>query len=263
MSVADRLIDVLLVACEVLDFLYFPGRHLRAGESTRFHREDVRRSLNYLREHGLLQGHRDASGWVYRLTEKGRQRLSGEIMPEARWSRSWDGLWRQVIFDIPVRQKAVRARLLYWFRANRFGYLQDSVWITPDPLDLSGSVFRNLHATAEMAAFMESKVVAASSNADLVSAAWNFRELEKAYARHGKFLENATSMDSPNDVWPILAEERRLWQAAMEVDPLLPRVLWPKGYPGASALATRVLFLQAMRKQAARENLAFSSREEA
>ena len=253
MSVADRLIDVLLVACEALDFLYFPGRHLREGGSTRFRREDVQNSLGYLRRAGLLQRQPDASGWVYRLTEKGRRSLGGEPNPEMRWNRPWDGQWRQIIYDIPARQKAVRARLLYWFKANRFGYLQDSVWITPDPLDLTRSTFRNLHATAEMAVFMESKVVAASSNDGLVSAAWNFRKVEKAYARHSDFLKKATSqmaeVDSPNDLWPILIEERNLWRAALEADPLLPRVLWPEGYAGASSLAARGHFMRMVRKR--------------
>ncbi|MCC7517686.1 MAG: hypothetical protein IT578_00715 [Verrucomicrobiae bacterium] len=255
MAVADRLIDVLLVACEILDVLYFPGKHLRWGESTRF-RGDVHRSLGYLRDHGLIERRRDASRWVYRLTEKGRQRLGGDLEPEKRWNRPWDGLWRQVVFDIPARQKAVRARLLYWFRANRFGYLQDSVWITPDPLDLSRSLFRSLHATADMAAFLESRVVAGSANADLVTCAWDFREVSRTYARYSRFVEGASSRlaeaCSRNEVWPILLKEKRLWSAALQGDPLLPRLLWPKGYPGAAAFAARKRFLGRVRERAAR-----------
>jgi phenylacetic acid degradation operon negative regulatory protein len=253
MSVADRLVDVLLVACEVLDFLYFPGRHLRVGESSRFRREEVRRALAYLREEGLLQRHRDASGWVYRLTAKGEQRIGVVSSPKKLWARPWDGLWRQIIYDIPARQKAVRARLLYWFRANRFGYLQDSVWISPDPLNVGRSVFRKLHATADMAVFMESRLVAASSNDGVVSAAWNFQEVAEAYSLHARFLKSSeprvAAVSSTEEVWAILAEERRLWRAALDTDPLLPRQLWPRNYPGASALAARESFLRHVRQR--------------
>lgn len=176
--------------------------------------------------------------------------------PEKQWRRSWDGLWRQVIFDIPVRQRSVRARLLYWLRANHFGYLQDSVWISPDPLELTHPWFRSLHASAEMAAFFESRVVAVSSNADVVTAAWDFRAVAKAYADYRQFLKTAFRKipceTSPGVLWPILFEERRRWNAAMAADPLLPRPLWPKGYPGAASFTERREFLAKARQRAAR-----------
>ena len=252
MNASDRAIDVLLGLCEVLDFLYFPGRYLRPTSVPRFRREEFRQPLHYLCRRGLLQEHRDASGWVYRLTDEGRQRMNRGLDPSAQWKRGWDGVWRQVIFDIPTPQTAMRARLLYWFRAHRFGYLQDSVWITPDPLDLTHSAFRNLHATADMVVFMESRVTTVSSNSDVVTSAWNFKMLQKAYARHAVFLKKAKSRiavaGSYDEAWPILKEERHLWREAVGVDPLLPRELWPETYMGADALAARRHFLQAVRK---------------
>jgi hypothetical protein len=54
--------------------------------------------------------------------------------PEAQWARPWDGQWRLVLFDVPTGQNAQRERLRRYLRDKGFGYLQNSVWISPDPL---------------------------------------------------------------------------------------------------------------------------------
>ena len=205
MDAKSRAIDLLLLVFQALDFLYFPGRTVFGRGGYRFSSLEMARSVHYLTRRGLVEKRRDAEGWVYALTASGRQRLNRGIDPVARWNRRWDGRWRQVIFDLPARKKALRARLLRWLRANRFGYLQDSVWITPDPLDLSHSAFRDLGMMADMAVFMDSRV---------------------------------------------LSEEDRLWWAALDTDPLLPKPLYLEAYPGISALNARKKFFRSLRKRA-------------
>lgn len=250
----SRAIDLLLLVFQALDFLYFPGRSVFGRGGFRFQHPEMARSVHYLARRGLVERRRDAEGWVYALTSAGRQRLNRGIDPVACWERRWDGRWRQVIFDLPARKKALRARLLRWLRANRFGYLQDSVWITPDPLDLSQSAFRDLGVMADMAVFMESRVVAVSSNGAVVAASWNLEEMGKAYGRHTRFLTRARgvigALASPVELGTLLREEDRLWHAALDADPLLPKALWPESYPGASALEARGKFFRSLRKQA-------------
>lgn len=252
MSAQDRAIDLILLACQALDFLYFPGRYLSGSRFNHFRRREYGRSLDYLRTKGFVETRRDATGWICALTAAGRARLSRGVDPAERWARRWDGRWRQVIFDIPVRQKGLRVKLLRWLRANRFGYLQDSVWVTPDPLDLSHSAFRNLHVMADMAVFMESRVVAASSNRAVVASSWDLGRMTKAYARHARFLSAARAgpPSTPSELGKTLCEEDRLWHAALGADPLLPKVLWPEPYPGVGALAARRRFFEFLQEQA-------------
>lgn len=235
--------------------LYFPGRYLYGSGFRRFRRAEYGRSLDYLREQGLVFVKRDASGWICTLTAAGRQRLDRGVDPERRWKRKWDGKWRQVVFDIPVPQQPLRHRLLYWLRANRFGYLQDSVWVSPDPLEIGRSTFRDLRAKADMAVFMESRVMAAASNSAIVEAAWDLFSVHRAYQRHGAFLAQARKridgLGSPAELGELLVEERRLWEKAVDSDPLLPKPLWPRGYDGPSALKARNDFFLALRKRAA------------
>ena len=50
------------------------------------------------------------------------------------WNRTWDGKWRLILFDVPLGRDTQRNRLRRYLRNKGFGYLQNSVWITPDSL---------------------------------------------------------------------------------------------------------------------------------
>ncbi len=260
MSIALRAIEVLTVVCYALDPLYRPGRHLRAGGSPWMHEHGLGRRLSTLRRSGLVERRKDASGWVYSLTESGRRFLSGKHTPEVRWKRPWDGHWRQIIFDLPSRQRTLRAELLRWLKANHFGYLQDSLWVTPDPVDLSLPALAKMGARADMAVFLESRVIGTSSDAAIVNASWNFRAIFAAHAVYHDFvtttLSNQRQAFFPSNVIPLLRKERTLWQQIIEIDPLLPRTLWPNAYPGEATLVQRECFFNGLRERLKRTNSA-------
>ncbi len=45
--------------------------------------------------------------------------------------KKWDGRWRMIVFDIPERRRALRARLRGVMREIGFVKLQNSVWVYP------------------------------------------------------------------------------------------------------------------------------------
>ena len=53
-------------------------------------------------------------------------------VPGVNWQTA--GRWPLVLSDVPTGQNAQRERLRRYLRDQGFGYLQNSVWITPDPL---------------------------------------------------------------------------------------------------------------------------------
>ena len=65
------------------------------------------RQIKQLERQGLLEAEEVEKGTkrVMRLTEKGVLRAIGGCDPMERWNRSWDGLWRMVIFDLPETQR--------------------------------------------------------------------------------------------------------------------------------------------------------------
>src|SRR5713101_7202546 len=109
------------------------------------------RRLQYLETQQLLQHERQSTGWVFKLTDAGRAQVRGARDPEACWQRTWDGWWRQIVFDLPVvaGHKRLRRSLIRWLRNNGFGYLQDSVWISPDPVREVADALKGYRDNAE------------------------------------------------------------------------------------------------------------------
>ena len=167
----------------------------------------------------------------------------GGCHPPDRWNRGWDGKWRVVCFDIPETDRARRARLRRALHSARFGAVQRSTWICPDPLgELTGGL-HSLLADCGVLMAVEGRTCLGESDMDMARAAWDFAAVEKAYMEwttHARTLR----ADGPHiSAVQLLAwgdRERHLWGKCLHVDPLLPRELWPVGYPGEDAWNMRL-----------------------
>jgi phenylacetic acid degradation operon negative regulatory protein len=188
---------------------------------------------------------RDRGDRVYRLSAQGRLHALGGRDPEARWGRSWDGRWRLVIFDIPNQRNAERARLRRYLHSRDFGYLQNSVWISPDPLEEERRVLAGGTVNVESLILFEARAIAGESSEQIVVGAWDFDDINERYSRYLKILD-AKPRQIPNDkTAPIkffhwLSQERKSWLDAVTKDPLLPNRLLPTNYLGHKAWRRRV-----------------------
>jgi len=99
------------------------------------YRHKIKPRLKSLTRSGYITLEGRGSARTVKFTERGRLAALGGVDPVARWERDWDGKWRLLIFDLPASQMELRIRLWRWLRSQRFGYLQQSVWISPDPVD--------------------------------------------------------------------------------------------------------------------------------
>jgi len=195
---------------------------------------------------------RDASApddRLYRLTTQGRLHVLGGRDPEERWARSWDKQWRLVLFDVPTGQNARRERLRRYLRDKGFGYLQNSVWITPDPLEEERQILGGGRINVESLLLLEARPCAGESEAEIVAGAWDFKRINGRYARHLKVLEERPRGALRNDVaakallrWA--AVEREAWLDAVTIDPLLPGLILPPDYLGQRAWRRRVEVLR-------------------
>lgn len=70
-----------------------------------------------------------------RATPKGLRLLSLELDLEKFSRKSWDGQWRLVVFDIEERDRRERNFLRRKLKKLGFGMLQESIWISPFPLE--------------------------------------------------------------------------------------------------------------------------------
>jgi phenylacetic acid degradation operon negative regulatory protein len=196
----------------------------------------------------------DAADALWRLTESGRLAALGGCDPVAEWGRRWDGRWRLVLFDVPQAKAHARASLRRFLKNNRFGYLQNSVWVSPDPLS---EITKELSASAEdveSIITLEAQTAAGETNAAIVSGAWNFPRINELYENCLKVLRELPQAKPKNgkasDQLLRWAQwEKSIWQEAASADPFLPDQLLPGNYLGKKAWRerTRVLAQAAQR----------------
>ncbi len=208
-------------------------------------RYGLRRSLARAERRGWLQRTERGSAIVYRLTNLGKLAAMGGTDLPARWRRRWDGRWRQVLFDLPAQRRQVRMKFWRWLRQNGFGYLQNSVWIHPDPIEEVIDALTEFREDVETFLLMEASCSRGYSNEAIVAGAWDFDEISK---RHRAYISAAALSaraaarlrDSPSALKAWLTRERVAWEHAIEIDPILPRVLSPADYAGERAWETRL-----------------------
>ncbi len=210
------------------------------------YRNGLMRQLAVLEKQQLLEslGERHIER-VHRLTETGRLIALGGRDPVARWKRKWDGNWRMVLYDVPQTQASLRATLRRSLAERGFGYLQNSVWITPDPL--IGERERLMKDPVDVGSLIliEARTCAGESDHEIVGKAWNFEAINEAYDRHAAVLtlrpKQGLSLEgAAKSFHRWLEEERLAWNQALALDPLLPECLHPPNYGGVKAWKQRL-----------------------
>jgi phenylacetic acid degradation operon negative regulatory protein len=198
--------------------------------------QGITRQLQRLEAQGQVETRKGPRGCgrEVRLTESGAAAFALRADPVLRWSRVWDGAWRVVLFDVPEQARTVRARLRQRLVREEFGCLQQSVWIAADSnVDWIGEV-RCAEPDVASLMMLEARTVAGDSAAAMVSQAWNFDAIGRAWnqlAVHLDRMPDDVRCDGPSS-WEWIAKERELAKHCLKLDPLLPEALIPPGYPG-------------------------------
>jgi phenylacetic acid degradation operon negative regulatory protein len=249
--------ELLILLTYGLDLVLCPTfRNLDQSYEGWLYRNGLLRRVHWLEKQRWIAREQKRHGWVVRVTESGRDVAVGSRDPEARWERTWDGWWRQFVFDLPIHQQKLRVSLLRWLRRNGFGYLQDSVWITPDPVDKVAEALKGFRDDVESFTILECRCAKGFNNSALVTGAWPFEALGESYRAYIEFADATTKrlrkeQIHPREVFALLRKEREAWAKAFDADPLLPRALWPDGYGGPRAWRARQGLLRTLGQQLA------------
>lgn len=201
------------------------------------YRSGLLRQVQRLEAEGWVESRAGSDGTerAVRLTEKGYLKALGGRLPEERWNRAWDGKWRMILFDLPEAKRTVRNELRKQLKAAHFGGLQRSAWITPDPVDSIGKSLKKIVAASGVMAFFEGTPCGGESPEELVAGAWDFAKINNSFADHQSLLDalpRARDKQFRERLLEWARDEKRSWALCMTLDPLLPRVLWPKDYQG-------------------------------
>lgn len=219
-------------------------------------RSGIGRRLQFLERQKLLeiQSAGESDKRVIRLTEAGRLAALSGVDPVQAWDRKWDGRWRLVFFDVPEQENRQRVKLRRSLKNLRFGYLQNSVWISPDPFDRLREQLKGLSTNAESLTLFEGRPAGGESDQDMVNGAWNFRQIHQLYARWSEIAKTAPVVTAWKDAelkvmrsWA--SRERAAWREAMEADPFLPFGLLPAAYPGRKCWEQRMRLFREIGKR--------------
>jgi DNA-binding transcriptional regulator PaaX len=239
----EEFLNFLLWSAELLARPTF--RNLTDSYECWAYRNDLWRQAAKLEKQQILERNSSTPDErVYRLTEQGRLHALGGRDPEARWFRNWDGRWFIVVFDVPGSEDTRRDRLRRSLRDKAFGYLQNSVWITPDPLHDERDFLVGGKVNVESLILLEARPCAGETDAEIVAGAWDFEQINRKYAHHLKVLDRrpTSSLQSGPAAKALqrwAAGERAAWLTAVMMDPLLPECLLPPGYLGRRAWQRR------------------------
>ncbi len=209
------------------------------------YRNGLLRQLQRLEQRQWLEREAGPAGdRLHRLTESGRLQALGGRDPEACWRRRWDGRWRLILFDVPEARLNTRNKLRRYLKDHGFGYLQNSVWITPDAVSEQRALVADGPVDVESLLLLEARPCAGETDAQIVAGAWDFAKINKCYAKHQEILAHRPHGKVDTEAaartfhrW--LRDERADWMDALGHDPLLPAPLLPDGYAGRRAWQAR------------------------
>jgi len=153
------------------------------------------------------------------------------------------------MFDLPAAEGTVRNRLRNMLRQHGFGWLQNSVWVSPHPLPDQQSLLAGARVNVESLLFLEARPSAGETDEEIVSGAWDFDQIANHYACYLKVLAarpkgKLRDADDAETFRKWATQEREAWLEAVAADPLLPERLLPQGYVGQKAWRSRTSVLR-------------------
>lgn len=213
-------------------------------------RSRLSRRLAELEKQKLLErAPAPAAQAIVRLTELGKSAALGGRNPIQQWQRPWDGRWRMVLFDVPETRREVRIRFWRYLRRCGFGYLQNSVWITPDSLETARAVIQSESVDTGALMLMEGRPCGGETDEHIVGGAWDFSAINSRYELLIDHLKKPPTRNANGSVRGWQQRERELWNRAVHRDPLLPRTLLPASYLGETAWKLRCRILPDIARQ--------------
>lgn len=106
--------------------------------SKKFTKRQIENSLDHLKRKKLIEYITEKNGkTIVKITQKGQLVLRTfdiELM-KIKKPKKWDGKWRLVMFDIPIRFTKGREALRYHLKELGFYQFQKSAWIYPYPCE--------------------------------------------------------------------------------------------------------------------------------
>src|SRR3989338_7206770 len=102
-----------------------------------YNKRKVAQAFSGLRRYKFVRHTKQHGKNIYSLTRKGEDRVGNIVIDdiEIKSPRYWDGKWRLVIYDLPIRFKKTRNAFRWKLKDLGFFQFQKSAWIYPYPCE--------------------------------------------------------------------------------------------------------------------------------
>lgn len=186
----------------------------------------------------------------FRLTSRGVKKVTRDFPLIRLQRKKWDGLWRIVIFDIPVVHNQLRDRLRAKLEELGFGMFQESVWMTPYDLAREISEFIQSQGLEEFVYVFVSPLDFVKDKKALVEKIWKVEKIDGFYQDWIEDWEEKSKGISEKKLRDLAQEFCSSYLEIVAVDPFLPKELLPDNWMGNKA---RSLFKKLSEVVAARK----------
>jgi len=134
-----RIREILKTGNESLDMTKNLLCNIALGEQTSKHYQNRKTAWawNNLRRYKFVRHIKNEAKDFYLLTPKGEARLKTIVIDEIeiKSRKHWDGKWRLVMYDLPIRFKRARNAFRWKLKDLGFFQFQKSAWIFPYPCE--------------------------------------------------------------------------------------------------------------------------------
>ncbi len=229
------------------------GELYRVGGACGLGRERIRSCLRRLSAEGVLEREHGVRGADYSLSGSGRAALRGELERYRRAyeldsSGAWDGRWHLAAFTLDEasrpRRDHLRDRLIALGGIRLMGglYLSATAWedeVRALAEELGVGSMITLSSTADLEVGGERDAAALAARFwPLDELARSYREFTRRFRPSVDALEEIRNNGEQLDdaiFLPAAFDMSVAFQACFELDPLLPRELLPRPWPGSVA----------------------------
>lgn len=204
----------------------------RAGVST----HAARSTLARMARRGLLERHRIRRRVFLGPTEKGQRTMrDGTRRMDALGAvnRGWDGQWTLLGFSLPETRRSDRHLLRTRLSWAGFGLLQNGLWISAGPVNIS-ELLDDLNVAEHVKAFKAS-VLAPTDISAIIADAWNLGRIAANYHEFLRRWGNGEPMPGKSDALTRQLLMQTEWLLLIRGDPYLPVEHLPPDWPAVPA----------------------------
>lgn len=187
-----------------------------------------KRLQTYLHKKDLLKTVNGTEGKTLVLTTRAHK-IYYEQYPLAKLRKQkWDGTWTAVMYDFPINLKTERDYLRRKLKHLGFGCLQQSVLVSPLPLEKALQELIEGERMENHTVVLTAQRILGFTNREIAATAWNLQEINNIYEKLLQVLPKIKRRGKSK----LLGEWRTYFLATNFEDPYLPHELLPENWLG-------------------------------